>query len=111
MELDDLPTYMVDMTWPGLLSFVLAAILPLIVAAVARASWSGTAKGLLLLLLSAVKAVIEAVMTHAYGGVSAVVMMVAMNFLVAVGVHFGLLRGSAVQARLLALGSRTPPRY
>jgi hypothetical protein len=103
---------MFDLSWAGLLSFVITAVLPLLVAALARTTWSGTAKGLLLLALSAVKAIIEGVLTPGHGSVSGIVAMVAANFLIAVGMHFGLLRGSTVQTGLLALGSTPPPpRY
>lgn len=101
----DLPTYLFAPTWAGLLSFVLTAVLPLLVALLARASWSSTAKGLLLLVLAAVKQTVETIIAG-YGTIPAVLLAVLANFLVAVGIYFGLLRGSSVQQGLLAIGDR-----
>lgn len=102
----DLPTYLFAPTWAGLLSFVLTAVLPLLVALLARASWSSTAKGLLLLFLAAVKQTVEAIIAGGYGTVPGLLLAVLANFLVAVGIYFGLLRGSSVQQGLLAIGDR-----
>lgn len=106
----DLPTYVFEPTWGGLLSFVLTAVLPLLVALLSRAVWTPTAKGILLLLLAAIKVGVEAVIAGGYGSLPALLLAMLANFLIAVGVYFGLLRGSTVQAGLLAIGSPPRPR-
>ena len=100
-ELPDLPTYIFEPSAAGILSTLLTFVLPLLTALLAKQSWSATAKGVLLLFLSAVKVFLEALIAHMNAGVAynpwVILYGVVFNFLVAVGIYFGLLRGSTVQ--------------
>lgn len=94
-EIPELPAYGFDPTSvSGLLSLVLTLLLPLLVGLMTKQSWSSGLKAVLLLVLSAVKAFVEAWLDAANSGAeflwTAVAISVVTNFVIAVVVHFGL---------------------
>jgi hypothetical protein len=96
-EIPDLPAYGFDPTSiSGLLSLVITVLLPLIVGLLTKQSWSAGAKAVLLLMLSAAKAFVEAWLDAENTGVpflwTAVAISVITNFIIAVVIHFGLWR-------------------
>lgn len=101
----ELPGYLFAMSWAGVASFVVAWLLPFLAALLSKQSWPGWVKGVLLLLVSAVKVFIEAYLVagadfHPVQTLYAV----GLNFAVAVVAYFGVIRGSALQQRLLNSG-------
>lgn len=107
-ELPNLPTYLFEPSLAGVISTVLTFLLPLLAGLLSRASWSAPVKGTVLLVLSAVKVFLENVAANLANGTSfnpwVLLYGVVLNFLVAVGVYFGLLRGSSVQQAALRSG-------
>lgn len=98
MELPTLPTFMFEANLRGILSFVVAFILPLLAALLTKASTRGWVKGVALLALAATKSVIEAfVAGGADFNLATTIYTVALNFGIAVIAYFGLLRGSPPQ--------------
>jgi hypothetical protein len=98
VDLPTLPTFMFEANLRGLLSFVVAFLLPLVAALLTRASTPGWVKGVTLLFLAGTKSVIEAFIAGgADFNLSTTVYTVALNFGVAVIAYFGLLRGSPPQ--------------
>lgn len=108
-ELPSLPLYLFEPSLGGALSTVLTFVLPLFAALVMRQSWGTGLKGTTLLFLAAVKVFLEAVIANINSGVSfnvwVILYGVALNFLVAVAVHFGLLRGTALQQAAINSGN------
>lgn len=99
----ELPAYGFDPTSvSGLLSLVLALLLPLLVGLLTKQSWSASTKAILLLVLSTVKAFVEAWLDAVNGGVeflwTAVAISVVTNFVIAVVVHFGLWKPTGATA-------------
>lgn len=84
----------------GLVSFVLAAVLPAVVALVVKRSYSATVKALILLGLAAVKSVGVALVANGHLDV-ATLTATGYSFVIAVGVYFGLLKGTALHSTLL----------
>lgn len=111
-ELPNLPGYLFEPSLGGLISTVLTFVLPLLAALAIRQSWGTGAKGTVLLGLSALKVFLEAVIANINAGVSFNVWVllygVALNFIVAVAIHFGLLRGTAVQQAAIRSGNSDP---
>jgi hypothetical protein len=103
-----LPTYLFEASPAGLLSLALTVILPLVAALFMRSSWSAFAKGLVLLLLAAVKAFLEAWLGAETSGESFNAWQAAytalVNFGIAVAVYFGLLRDTSVQQAAIHSG-------
>ncbi|MFG3706361.1 hypothetical protein ACGF7U_16755 [Micromonospora sp. NPDC047670] len=99
--LPDLPTYLFAPNLAGVLSLALTILLPLAAALFMRQSWSAGPKGLVLLALAALKAFLEAWLGAAEAGVAFDVAdvgyAVVVNFGIAVGAYFGLLRNTRVQ--------------
>lgn len=63
-----LPTYMFEPSLAGVLSLALTVLLPLLGALLMRASWSAFRKGLVLWILAASKAYLEAWIGHVEAG-------------------------------------------
>jgi hypothetical protein len=107
-ELPNLPGYLFEPSLAGVLSTLLTFILPLVAALVMRQSWGTGAKGTTLLALAAVKVFLEAVIAFMNAGISfnplVIFYGVALNFLVAVAIHFGLLRGTNIQQAAMRVG-------
>lgn len=99
--LPDLPTYLFAPNLAGVLSLALTILLPLAAALFIRQSWSAGPKGLVLLALAALKAFLEAWLGATEAGVAFEVAevgyAVVVNFGIAVGAYFGLLRNTRVQ--------------
>lgn len=106
--LPELPTYLFAPNLAGVLSLALTVILPLLAALFMRASWSATAKGLVLLGVAAVKAFLEAWAAATADGVAFNAMETAyavlINWGLAVVFYFGLLQKSKVQQAALQGG-------
>lgn len=99
MDLPVLPTYLFNLqTWQGWVSLALTIVLPILIGLLTRPTTPGHVKGLGLLALSALKGVGEAFLI---GGAEFNLGLVAstalVNFLIAVAMYFGILRGSPVQ--------------
>lgn len=106
--LPELPTYAFTPTWGALLSLALTVVLPLVAALLMRQSWSTFRKGLVLLVLAGVKAYLEAWLvaeqTDAVFNHVTTLYAVVVNFGIAVGAYFGLLKGTVVQRAALNSG-------
>lgn len=106
--LPELPTYLFAPNLAGVLSLLLTFGLPLAAALFMRTTWSAMAKGLVLLGLAAVKTFLEAWLAAADVGVAfnwpTALYAVVVNFLLAVGFYFGLLRNTAVQQVAITSG-------
>lgn len=104
----DLPTYVGAPTLGGLLSLAVTVLLPIIAALFMRSSWSAFRKGLVLLVLAAAKAYLEAwlgAVNHdeAFNFVGAAYSTLV-QFVLAVVAYVGLLKQTAVQQAALAGG-------
>ena len=112
--LPELPTYLFAPTLAGVVSFVLTVFLPVAAALFMRTSWTGFARGLVLLAFSAAKAFLEAWLAAADAGTSfnpaEAGYAVVVNFGIAVAFYFGLLRGSDLQQAALLSGPVRDPR-
>ncbi len=97
-----LPMYLFDYSWAGIVSLLVAVVLPLVAALISKEAWSSTVKGLVLLLVAAVKSVAEAFLAGP-GTFDApqVIYTVGINFGIAVLAYFGFLRGSSPQQAAL----------
>lgn len=103
----ELPTYLFDYSWAGVLSLVLTVILPLVAAVIMKATWASWIKGVTLLFVAAVKAFVEAlVLAGSDFNVNATLYAVLINYGIAVVVYFGLLRGTQIQAAALNSGNK-----
>lgn len=109
MDLPELPTYMFELSLPGVLSTLITMVLPLLAGLVMRPAWSSGAKAVTLLGLSAVKALLEAWLAAVNAGIAfdwvKIGYSLLLTFLVAVAMHFGLWRGTGVQQAALRVGS------
>lgn len=87
----------------GFLSLVATVLLPILVGLVTQRSWSSGLKAVLLLLLAAVKTFVEAAIAASNDSVPfmiwPVLINVAVTFVIAVAVHFGLWRPTGVADR------------
>lgn len=104
----ELPTYVGAPNLAGLLSLLVTVVLPIIAALFMRSSWSAFRKGLVLLVLAAVKAYAEAWLgavghNEAFDFVGAAYSTVV-QFVLAVSAYVGLLKGTAAQKAALAGG-------
>lgn len=106
--LPSLPTYLFAPNLAGLLSTAVTVLLPILAALVMRPAWSAGTKGLVLLVLAAAKAFLEAWLSAVDADVAfnaaTAGYAVAVNFLIAVAVHFGLLRDTRLQQAALRGG-------
>lgn len=111
-ELPNLPLYLFEPSLGGVLSTLLVFVLPLLAGLAIRQSWSTGVKGTVLLALAGVKVFLEAVVANVSANVDfnpwVILYGVLLNFLVAVAVHFGLLRGTAVQQAAIHSGNTDP---
>ena len=112
MDLPALPGYVFEPTLAGVLSTVITFLLPLLAGLLSKQSWSPSVKGVVLLLLSAIKVGIESFIQASADGahvnVYGIIYSVAINFIVAVGMYFGVLRGSGVQRAAANSGVTDP---
>lgn len=101
--LPELPTYQFEPSLAGLLSLLLTIALPIVVGLVTTRLTHPGLKATLLLLLSTVKAFIEAWIAAANSDVPfnllAVLMALSLNFGIAVVIHFGLWKPTGVAER------------
>jgi hypothetical protein len=108
-----LPTYVGAPTLGGLLSLLVAVILPLLAALLMKSHWSAMQKGLILLALAAVKAFVEAWIAadqaHVMFNWVTTLYSVGVQFGLAVIAYFGILRGTAVQQAAINSGVKTQP--
>lgn len=92
--LPELPIYAFQPNWGGLLSLILTVILPLAVAVITTRITSSRTKGMLLLLVVAVKTTVEALIANGNDVINFAwipfLMNMAINFGVAAIFHFGL---------------------
>jgi hypothetical protein len=99
-DIPALPVYGFAPNLGGLLSLVITIVLPILVGLVTRRSTSAGVKATLLLALSAVNAVLSAWLqaenTNAVFEWIPVVYSTAVNFVIAVAVHFGLYKPAGV---------------
>lgn len=107
-NLPEIPVYGFAPDLGGLLGLVLAVILPLIAGLLMKQSRPAGTKGTILLLLAAVKVIIEAWLMSNNTGVAfefvPIVYTTIVNFLIAVAMHFGLWRGTAIQRAAITSG-------
>lgn len=107
-DLGELPVYGFSPDLGGLLGFVITFVLPLIAALLMKRSWSTGVKGTILLMLAAVKVIVEAGLMAVNKGVAfdfiPIVYTTALNFVIAVAVHFGLWRGTRIQESAIRSG-------
>jgi hypothetical protein len=107
MDLPTLPTYLFEPNLVGVLSLVLTIVLPLVVGLLTRPGTPAHVKGVVLLFVAGVKAVIEAFLA---GGpdfnLATTIYTVGINFAIAVVMYFGLLRGSPPQVKAQNSGIR-----
>lgn len=101
MDLPTLPNYLFDLTTVGgWISLALTLVLPLLVGLLTRPTTPGHVKGLGLLALSALKGVGEAALIGgADFNLGTVATTALVNFLAAVALYFGLLRGSPLAVK------------
>jgi hypothetical protein len=106
--LPELPTYLFAPNLAGVLSLALTVLLPLAAALFMRQSWSAGPKGLVLLALAAAKAFLEAWLAATDAGVAFNAFdagyAVVVNFGIAVGAYFGLLKNTRVQQSAISSG-------
>ncbi|TDC27656.1 hypothetical protein E1211_28975 [Micromonospora sp. 15K316] len=106
--LPELPTYLFAPNVAGVLSLALTVLLPIAAAMVMRPDWSAGAKGVVLLVLAAVKAFAEAWLVAVDADVAfnatTAAYAVTVNFGIAVAMHFGLLRDTRLQQAALRGG-------
>ena len=103
-----LPTYLFEPSLAGVLSLALTVLLPLVAALLMRSNWSSFKKGLVLLLLAAIKTFLEAWVGAVESGESfnflETLYTVIINFALAVVFYFGLLRHTDIQQSALNSG-------
>jgi drug/metabolite transporter (DMT)-like permease len=103
-----LPTYVGVLSWGGALSVAVTVILPIVAALFMRSHWTAMAKGLVLLVVAAVKAFLEAWIAandaHTHFNAGAAAYSTVVMFALGVISYFGLWRGTTVQQSALAGG-------
>lgn len=102
-EIPELPAYGFDPTSvSGLLSLAITVLLPVLVGLVTRQRTSPGVQGFLLLVFAAVKSFLEAWLEAENEGTpflwTALAATIAVNFVIAVAVHFGLWKPTGVAA-------------
>ncbi|MET0698598.1 MAG: hypothetical protein ABWY93_02940 [Mycobacterium sp.] len=112
-DLPELPVYGFAPDAGGLIGLLITLILPLLVALLSKQSWSAGVKGSILLALAAVKSILESWLMATNKGVTLdvvpVIYTTLINFMIAVAVHFGLLRNSALQRKAQNSGNTDGP--
>ncbi len=104
----DLPTYVGEPSLAGLLSLAVTVLLPIIAALFMKSSWSAFRKGLVLFLLAAIKAYLEAWLGAVNSGeafhFAAAAYSTVVQFVLAVVAYVGLLKNTAPQQAALSGG-------
>lgn len=112
MDIPSLPGYVFEPTLPGILSTIVTFLLPLLAGLLSKQSWRPSVKGVVLLFLSAVKVGVETTLQVVNSGQHAdavgIFYSVAINFIIAVAMYFGILRGSGVQQAAITSGVKDP---
>lgn len=112
MDIPSLPGFVFEPNLRGMLSTLVAVLLPLLAALLMKASWSAGVKGFILLVIAAVKVGVELAIQSIDAGVSVDIYGIAyatlINFVLAVGMYFGLLRGTSVQQAAITTGVKDP---
>jgi hypothetical protein len=100
-----LPTYVGVLSWGGLLSLLVTAVLPIVAGLFMRAHWSAMAKGMVLLGFAAVKAYLEAWIAasdaHTAFAPGPAAYAAVVQFALGVIAYFGLWRNTGVQQAAL----------
>lgn len=115
-QLPELPAYGFTPTLGSLLSLVITVLLPVLVGLLTKQSWSSGLKAVLLLVLAAVNAILTSALEAANTGVDwefiPVVYTIAINFLIAVAMHFGLWKptGTSAAVQRVAVADRSGTR-
>lgn len=111
----DLPAYGFEPSLMGLLNLAIVVLLPLLVGLVTKSSTGAGVKAVILLALSGLSSVIMAWQAALEAGTVfnwvGVVYTTAINFAIAVAVHFGLWKptGAASAAQSALVSDRPPP--
>lgn len=112
-DVPTLPVYGFAPNLGGLLSLAITIVLPILVGLVTRQSTSAGAKATLLLLLAAINSILSAWLqaenTSAVFEWIPVVYSTAVNFVIAVAVHFGLYKPTGVARAAQDSGVRDRP--
>jgi hypothetical protein len=113
MDIPALPGFVFEANLRGLLSTVVAILLPILAGLLMKASWSSGTKGFVLLVLAAVKVGVELAIQSLDNGVSVdvygIVYATVLNFIIAVAMYYGILKGSGVQQAALSSGVKDKP--
>lgn len=108
VTLPEIPTFLFTPTLGSLLSWVLAFLLPLAAALLMKQSWGTARKGLILLVLAAVKSYVEAWLAADSAGMAfnhvTTLYALALNFGIAVVSYFGILKNTTVQQAAIRSG-------
>lgn len=108
MDLPALPGFVFEANLRGLLSTIMTVLLPIFAGLLVKASWSSSTKGVVLLVLSAVKVGVELAIQAIDSGIPVdvfgIVYATLINFVIAVAIYFGVLKGTGVQQAALASG-------
>lgn len=111
--MDNLPGYLFEPNVRGFVSLVLAVVLPLLAGLFMKQSWPSGVKGVVLLLISAIKTLLEAWLSamdqHQHFNAVSAIYAAAINFGIAVAFYFGLWKGTAVQQSLINNGVSDKP--
>lgn len=112
-DIPSLPAYGFEPTLGGLLSFAVAVILPLIAGLLMKEDWGTGTKGVILLVLAAIKAVIDAKVQALHDPnvvfhIIPVIYTVACNFIIAVAAYFGLWKDTPIQQLAIRSGVTGP---
>lgn len=103
----DLPNVAFGTGWVGLVSLVVAFVLPLAVALVSKESWAGYVKFAVLLALAAVKVLAQTFLSDGSIGWDTVQAVVS-NVVVAVVVYVAAIKGTPLHSTLLNAGVSDP---
>lgn len=103
-----LPTYLFALSPAGWMSLAVTVVLPLLAGLLMKQSWGTGVKGLILLALTSGKTLLEAAIAAndaatAFNWATAL-WTVVINFVIAVAIHFGVWRGTAVQRAAITSG-------
>jgi ethanolamine transporter EutH len=102
--LPELPVYAFQPNLGGLLSMILTLILPLAVAVITTRVTSSNVKGILLLIIVAIKTLVEALISNGADYIHfawvAFLMNLVINFAFAVMMHFGLWKPTGAAAKV-----------
>jgi hypothetical protein len=92
------------------LNVAVSAFLPLLVGLLTKASWNGNLKAVLLLLLAAISAgVTDLITAGSLEGWKVLLEQTAINWLVAVAMHFHVWRPTGVAAQVATVGIADDP--